>query len=119
MPADKFQGWRVIEVYIAKICGQKAVCNPEICLAKNKNVAQMSKPIRVKVKYVQGHLISLTLEFIGAFIPIFDIWIGFGVMTEKLNHCVGILRLFIQPSPDKNSKFKERYHLMSSLSKVS
>ena len=50
VPSDNVKGWRVIEVYIAKIC---AVCNPEICL--EKNVAQMSKPIRVEVKYVQGY----------------------------------------------------------------
>ena len=52
-----------------------------------------------------------------AVIPIFDIWIGFGVMAEKLNHYVGIFRFcwcfFVHPAPpppppDKNSKFQER-----------
>ena len=81
----------------------------------------MSKPMRVEIKYVQGHFYIINFGIYlryQAVIPIFDIWIGFGVMAEKLNHYVGIFRfLFIQP-PQKNSKFQESYHLMSSLSKV-
>ena len=87
----------------------------------------MSKPMRVKVKYVQGHFYIINLgiyRWYQAVIPIFDIWIGVGVMSEKLNHYVGIsvfVVVFVHPPPppDKYSKVRERYHLMSSLSKVS
>ena len=70
----------------------------------------MSKPMRVEIKYVQGHFYIINFRIYllyQAVIPIFDIWIGFGVMAEKLNHYVGIFRfLFIQSPPKKiqNSK---------------
>ena len=66
----------------------------------------MSKPIRVKVKYVQTHFYIINLgiyRWYQAVIPIFDIWIGFGVMAEKLNYYAGIsvlwCFLFIRPPP--------------------
>ena len=64
MPTNKFKRWRVIEVHIEKI----------------KNVAQMSEPIKVKVKYVQGHFYIVYFgiyRWCLAAIPIFDILIGF------------------------------------------
>ena len=88
----------------------------------------MSKPMRVKVKYVHGHFYIINLGIYRCYqavIPIFDIWIGVGVMSEKLNYYVGIFRFCsvfcssAPPPPDKNSKVRERYQLMSSLSKVS
>ena len=69
-------------------------------MSKNKNVAQMSKPIyvkvkvKVKVKYDQGHYISLSSEYIGDR-NLLDILIGFGVMAERLNPHVGIFRFFL------------------------
>ena len=71
----------------------------------------MSKPIKVKVKYDQGHLYIIIFRIYRrcqAAIPIFDILIGFGVMAERLNPRVGIFRflgVFNPPWPPQ-TKFK-------------
>ena len=54
--------------------------------------------MRVEIKYVQGHFYIINFGIYlryQAVIPIFDIWIGFGVMAEKLNHYVGIFRFLV------------------------
>ena len=73
----------------------------------------MSKPMRVKVKYVQKHFYIINLgicRWYQAVIPILDIWIGFGVMAEKLNHYVRIFRFcgvfYVHPPPPPRQKFK-------------
>ena len=58
--------------------------------------------MRVEIKYVQRHFYIINFRIYllyQAVIPIFDIWIGFGVMAEKLNHYVGVFRLFIHSPP--------------------
>ena len=78
-----------------------------------ENVAQMSKPIKVKVVHVQYDFYSINVgiyRWYPAIIPIFDIFIGFGVMAGILKPLVGIFRImwvfFVPPAPtDKKSKF--------------
>ena len=58
-PPSKFKGWRVIEVHLSKI----------------KNVVQISKLMKVKVKYVHGHLYIVIFgiyRWCQTAIPIFD-----------------------------------------------
>ena len=72
----------------------------------------MIQPMKVKVKYVQGHLYIVIFEIhrlCKAAIPIFDILIGFRVMAERLNPYDEIFRVlffFDPPAPtEKKSKF--------------
>ena len=74
----------------------------------------MSKPMKVKAKYFQGHLYIIIFGIYRrcpAAIPIFDILIGFGVMAERLNPYIGIFRFFLvffDPPDPHRQKFKIR-----------
>ena len=80
---------------------------------KNKNVVLINKPMRIKVKYVQGHFISLTSEFICGIKLLFRFLI-FGLVLElwpkngttMSAFSVFVVFLFIQPPLTKiqNSK---------------
>ena len=94
MCADKFKGYRVIEIHISKI----------------KNVAQMSKPIKIKVKHDQGHLYIVIFgiyRIYQAAILIFDILFDLGVMAKRLNPHV------------ENFKILARQNLMTTVLEVS
>ena len=84
----------------------------EVNISKNKNVAQMSKPIYIKVKNDQGHLYIVIFGIYRrcqAAIPIFDILIGFGVTAERLNLHAGIFRFLgvFRPSWPQQTKIKK------------
>ena len=74
----------------------------------------MSKPMKIKVKYDQGHLYIVIFGIYRrcqATIPIFDILIDFGVMAEKLNPHVKIFRFLgcfstLLAPTEKNKNFK-------------
>ena len=74
----------------------------------------MSKPMKVKAKYDQGHLYIVIFGIYRrcqAAIPIFDILIGFRVMAERLNPHVGIFHFWgcfstLLAPKVKNQKFK-------------
>ena len=95
--SDKFKGKKVIEVHNSKIL----------------NVAQMSQLMKIKVKYVQGHLYIVILEiyrWYQAAIPTFDILIGFEVITERLNPDDEIFRVLffstlLPPPPPHKQQF--------------
>ena len=72
------------------------------------------QPMKVMVKYLQGHFYIINFgiyRWRRAAIPIFDILIGFGVMTERLNPYISefsFLLFFFDPLQlltCKNSKF--------------
>ena len=70
--------------------------------------------MKVKVKYVQGHLYIVIFGIYRecqAAIPIFDILIGFGVIAERLNPHVKIFRFLgcfstLLALTEENSKCK-------------
>ena len=87
----------------------------------------MSKPMKVKAIYVQGHLYIVIFGIYRrcpAAIPIFDILIGLGVMADRLNPYIGIFRFFgcfstLLTPTDKNSKIGLRQNLINRVSEVS
>ena len=68
----------------------------------------MSKPMRVKVKYVQGYfyIINGDIKLLFRFLKFF---IGLGVMAEKLNHYINFLFsgvFFVHPAPPPPKKIQ-------------
>ena len=128
VPANKFKGWGVIEVYIAKICGQnrKVVCNPDSWNMFRKKFKMLLKwanrwglrSITFKDQFIDD--IKLLFRFL-IFLLVLELL--YGRKTEPLYvgifHFSGVFCSSSPPPPDKNSKLQERYHLMSLLSKVS